>query len=176
LQYHANLVGAEDPGPASAPDQLFIDETGQGLALLGGYAFTPHFSTRLVLGTAVHRTTQSAVEVYHSSAVVEAHYRFLPRERARPYVFGGLGGSDIRSDQEGFHVQISGGVAVLGVGMLYNLTEHLVADLTLRLDQINWTTVKVTQDLPDGSSIQLQDPIEESGSAGKLLLGLVWQF
>ena len=176
IQYQANFIGAEDPGPGSAPNQLFIEEGGQGLTFLGGYAFTPRFGMRLTAGTAAHRTTQAAVEVYQSSVVLEAHYRFLPRERARPYVFGGLGGTDVRTDQQGFHVQTSGALAVLGVGVLYDLTGHLVADLTVRLDQINWNSVKVTQDLPNGASTQLESPIEETGSAGKLMLGLVWQF
>ncbi|MBI5710658.1 MAG: porin family protein [Candidatus Eisenbacteria bacterium] len=176
LQYQANFTGAEDPGPGSAPNQLFIEEAGNGLTFLGGYGFTPHFAMRLTAGTAAHRTTQAAVEVYQSSVVLEAHYRFLPGERARPYVFGGLGGTDIRADQEGFHVQTSGALAALGVGVLYDLTGHLAADLTARLDLINWNSVKVTQDLPDGSTVRLENPIQETGSAGKLMLGLVWQF
>jgi hypothetical protein len=172
----ANWIGASEPGPGSPPGQFFIDDTGQGAIITVGYAFLPQFALRFTGGTAQHSTSRSDVSVYHSSGVLEAHYRFLPARRVRPYVFGGLGGTDLRADHEGFRVRTSGGVAVLGAGLLGNLTDHLLADLSFRADWINWNKVEVSQDLPDGSTAQLESPIEESGGAAKLLVGLLWEF
>ena len=175
LQFVGNFVGADDPGPSSPPNALFVEEGGGGAMLLVGYTFTPHFRLRFVGGSAQHNTNQSGVEVLHSTATLEAHYQFTPAGRARPYVFGGLGGSDLRTDQQGFRVETSGGTAVIGTGLLFNITRHLVADLTLRYDSINFNTVEVTFEQPGGTT-QLSSDIEENGSAAKLLFGLLWAF
>jgi opacity protein-like surface antigen len=176
LAYQTSLIGAEDPRPGSDPRGLYFEEVGHGAALQLGYAFTPHFGLRFGLGTASHGTTQEAVEALFSRVLIEAHYRFLPRERARPYLVGGLGGASIRVDSEGYESEISGGVAVFGAGLLFNVTEHLVLDFSGRLDSVNWTETKVTVALPDGGTIELAQPVDESGSAGEFLFGVVWEF
>ncbi len=176
LQLLTNVIGAEDPSPENDAGQLFLDEVGRGVALTLGYALTPQVALRFSLGAARHETTQRMVEAYHSAFAIEAHYRFLPHERARPYVLGGVGGSTIALSAGAFEAEMSGAAANFGIGMLYDLTQHLIADAGVRLDLINWSTVKVTHELPGGATLELEDPVDASGSAGKFLIGILWRF
>jgi len=172
----ADFIGAEDPGPGSGANAVFVEEGGGGILLHLGYAFTPRFAMRLGAAAARHGTTRAGVEVDHASLTVEAHCRFLHGEPLQPYVFGGLGGAALEFTSGSLDSKTSGGEAVLGVGLLYHITRHLALDLAARLDLINWNTVEVTAKLPSGGEIRLASPVDESGSAGKLVLGLVWQF
>ena len=173
---HASLIGAEDPPPGDESGGLYFDEAGPGLSLGLGYDFTPGFALRLAIASARHGTNQPSIEAAVSTVVIEAHVRLAPREPACPYLIAGLGGAGIRVDAGGFNSEVTGGVAVLGVGLLVDLTGHLRLDLSGRLDLINWDTVKVSRELPDGSEIRLEAPVDDSGSAGKLEAGLVWKF
>ncbi len=161
---------------SDTPGQPHIDDMGSGLALVAGYTFTPHFHTRLTTGTAQHGTSVADLDVLHSMASLEAHYRFLPDRQVCPYLFGALGGSDVRADQGGSHVKISGGTAGIGTGLLVGFTRHLTLDLALRLEAVNWTNVEWSQDVPGGGTLQYQDDIEESGGSSRLEVGLLWQF
>jgi opacity protein-like surface antigen len=176
LQFQTNIIGAEDPSPDSDPNAIFVDEVGFGGTLLIGYTFTPKVALRLSLGSAVHGTTRPGVEMTHSAAVLEAHYRFLPEERARPYVVLGLGGTSLMSTSEGVESETSGGMASVGVGLLYALTKHLLLDFTARLESINWKEQKVRTRLPGGEWVEVTDPVDDTGSSGRFLLGLVWRF
>jgi len=141
-----------------------------------GYTFTPHFAMRLSAGGGAHETTQQEVEAYVTSFALEAHYRFMPEERARPYLLAGLGGTTLGFTTGAFEAEARGGSAMLGMGMLYSLTQHFVFDFTARLDLINWNEIVLTQNLADGSSVELEQPVDDSGSAGKILFGFAWQF
>jgi len=169
-------MSAEDAGARNTPEDVFVQENGGGGLLTVGYAFTPGFALRLVAGGAAHETTRNGSEVNHVTATVEAVFRFLPGERARPYVFGGLGGADLKFTAGNLDSKVSGGAAVLGAGVVYRLTGHLGLDLGGRLDLINWDRVEVVADLPGGGTTRLENPVDDSGSAGKILLGAVWSF
>jgi opacity protein-like surface antigen len=176
LQYQADVIGAEDPAPGGDPNALFVEEVGHGLALNLGYTFTPNFALRLAMGSAIHGTNWEGVEITRGSAVLEAQVRFLPGERARPYLVGGLGGTRLVDDREGYDVETSGGVGVLGGGVFYNLTEHLALEFSGRLEMINWTEIKFRKEMPGGADIELENPIDENGSAGVFRLGFDLQF
>lgn len=169
-------IGAEDPGPDSPQDAVFVEEQGGGVGLGVGYTFTPSFALRLALGGARHETTQEGVELVHASITLEAVARFLHGQRAQPYLYGGLGGATLEFTSGRFESRTSGGVAVLGAGVEYHLTRHLALDAGARLDLINWDRVEVSAEIPGGGEVRLEDPVDESGSAAKLLLGLVWHF
>ncbi len=175
-QYNTDLIGAEDPGPGSDPNQLFFDEVGHGLLLHVGYSVSPAVALRLAGSAARHGTTQEGVEADNGSLVLEAHYRFLPGERARPYLFGGFGGTTIRVSTGDFDTETRGGVVDLGAGIFYGLTRHLYLDLAGRLDLVNWNEIRVTKELADGTTLELKDPVDDSGSEGRFLLGILWQF
>lgn len=176
LQIVSDHIGAEDPGPGSSPTDIFVDETGGGIAFHAGYAFNPMFGLRFSVAGARHETTLDGVELDHGSVTLEAHFRFLHGARAQPYLYGGLGGSALEFNSEDLDSRISGGVAVFGGGVLYHLTRHLSLDIAARLDLINWDKVEVNLRLPGGAEVGLEDPVDEDGSAGKLLFGLLWSF
>ena len=176
LQYQTSMIGAEDPPADTGPNALYFDEVGHGISLVLGYRFTPSFELRLTGSTARHETTQDGVEAHYGNGVLEAHYQFVPEQQARPYLYGGLGGATIRVDTQGFESEIKGGLAVVGGGFAYSLSPHLVLDFSARLDLINWDETRVTFRGTDGSELTLEAPVDDSGSAAKLLLGLVWEF
>ncbi|MBD3161258.1 MAG: outer membrane beta-barrel protein [Candidatus Latescibacteria bacterium] len=176
LGIHASLIGAEDPPPGDEGAGLYFDEAGPGLSIGLGYAFTPGFALKLAVAGARHETNQPSIEAAVSTAVLEAQVRLAPREPACPYLIGGLGGAAIRVDTGGYDSEVSGGVAVLGAGMLLDLTANLHLDLSARLDLINWDTVKVIREAPGGAEVRLEAPVDDSGSAAKLEAGLVWRF
>lgn len=169
-------IGAEDPVTTADPNDLYIEEDGGGIALLVGYRFSPLFSLNLTISSAMHETTQRDIEAYYGTFMIEGHFHFLPEERVRPYVLAGLGGVGLVVDTEGYESETRGGGMDLGFGMVWNLTDHLLLDTSLRLDIIEWDEVKFTRELPGGEEIKLIDPVEEEGGAGRFQLGLTWAF
>ncbi|MCK4414764.1 MAG: outer membrane beta-barrel protein [Candidatus Eisenbacteria sp.] len=176
LQFQTNVIGAEDPSEEVDLNDIWLDETGGGCTLYLGYTFVPSFCLRLTLGSARHETTRDAVEAFYNTVALEAHWRFLPQERARPYVYGALGGAVFNLDTERYDSETSGGMAGLGIGLLYNVTHRLVIDFNTRLDLINWDAVNVTYQLPGGGEVGIKDPIDDEGSAWRFQLGLAWEF
>lgn len=172
LKFLVDGLGA-DPSPD--PAELVVDDMGSGLALCGGYSFTPRFHVRLTVGAAQHGTAIGDLDVQRSVGTLEAHYRFMPDRQVCPYVFGSVGGTDVRADQGINHVKFSGSMAGVGAGMLVGLTRHLSMDVTGRVDGVNWDTAEWSQDLP-GGTVKYADPIEDSGGSARLELGLLWQF
>lgn len=173
LKYLVDGLGANE---SSDPIGPVIDDIGSGLVVLGGYSFTPRFHTRLTLGGAQHRTDVSGLDVQRSLGTIEAHYRFMPDRQVCPYVFGSLGGTDVRANQGINHVKFTGSMAGIGAGTMVGFTPNFLMDVTLRFDGVNWNTVEFSQDQPDGSTLRLSDPIEDSGSSARLELGFVWAF
>ncbi|MFH1144263.1 MAG: outer membrane beta-barrel protein [Candidatus Eisenbacteria bacterium] len=176
LQYHTNVIGAEDPGEQSTPGMLFVDEVGHGMTFIAGYNFTPAFHLRLAASVARHETTQEAVEAHYDAGLIEAQWRFLPAERARPYVFGGIGGAGVGFDTDSIDEEVRGGAVSMGLGVLYSLTRHLVLDLNTRLDLINWNERRITQELPGEGTLELESPVDGNDSAWRFQLGMEWEF
>lgn len=172
LKYLVDGLGADaSPDPA----QPAIDDMGAGLVLCGGYTFTPRFHVRLTAGSARHGTAVEGLDVERSLATLEAHYRFAPGRQVCPYVFGSLGGTEVRADKGIDHVKFSGGMAGLGAGVLVGLTRHVAMDVTGRVDGVNWEKAEWSQDT-SGGTIKFEDPIEDSGGSARLELGFLWQF
>ena len=176
FQLVSDHIGAESPDPESSPDAVYVSEKGAGALVSVGYAFDPAFALRLSLAGARHETTLQDVGIDHASVSLEAHHRFSRWGRAQPYLFGGLGGSTLEFNSDLLDSRTSGAVAVLGVGIVFDLTRHLSLDLATRLDLINWDKVEVISVLPGNVVVHLEDPVDEKGSAAKLLVGLLWRF
>jgi hypothetical protein len=176
LQFQSNVIGASDPDADADENAIFVDETGSGATFHIGYTFVPAFNLRLAIGIARHETTREAVEAFYNSVAIEAHWRFLPQERARPYIYGALGGAGFMFDTDEYDSEVSGGVAALGFGLLYNLTRHLLIDLNTRLDLINWSEATWTRKVPGGGEVSVSAPIDDDGSAWRFQLGLAWEF
>lgn len=173
LKYLLDGIGADEAGNALSP---VIDDMGSGLVASGGYTFTPRFHVRLTLGSATHPTSFPDLDVQHSVATLEAHYRFTPDRQVCPYVLGSLGGTDARADHGVDHVKFSGGMAGIGAGLLVGFTPHLSLDLTGRLDAVNWNKAEWSQDQPGGGTLRYENAIEDSGGSARMELGLVWAF
>lgn len=175
LGFVSDNIGAEDPGPSSDANQLFVDEHGGGVVFRVAYAFSPQVDLGLSLAGASHATTIDELEVVHATFAFDLRYSFLPAERARPYIEGGLGGATLALNNDEYDVEVRGGVALLGAGVVYNVTRHLRLDGGARLEFINWTEVRVTRH-GESETVTLEDPVEDDGGAVKLTLGLGWAF
>ena len=173
LKFLLDGLGADE---ATDPLSPVIDDIGSGLALAGGYTFTPRFHVRLTIGAAAHATEIPDLDVTHSVGTIEAHYRFLPDRQVCPYLLGSLGGTDVRADHGRDHLKFTGGMAGVGAGLLVGFTPHFLLDLTGRLDGINWTKAEYSQEQPGGGTLKYEDAIEDSGGSARLELGLIWAF
>ena len=167
-------IGAEDPTSQAGQEDLYLEESGGGMAFLVGYRFNPLFSLNVALSSARHETTLKEIEAYYGTFMIEGHFHFLPEERVRPYVLAGLGGVGLVVDTDGYKSESRGGGMDLGLGMLWNITDHLLFDAALRLDIIEWDEIEFTRELPGGEEIKLTDPLKEDGGAGRFQLGLTW--
>lgn len=172
LALQAERIGTEDENDDG---DFRIDEDGRGLSLTVGYAVSNCVALMLAIGGTKHDTTVPE-EATLGTVTAEVHYRFMPGSRARPFLFGGLGGTSASISPEDLDVELTGGMATLGVGVLYLFTKHFQFDAALRLDLINWTEISVSQTLDNGNTVSVSDPVQEDGSAGKLLAGLTWVF
>jgi hypothetical protein len=175
LSVLGDFVDADDPA-AGGDGGFFVDEWAPGAMFGVGHAFTPAFAIKLTAANAPHGTSVEGVEVNHASAALEAHVRFYPGERAQAYLFGGFGGATLDADDHGVRSEVRGGLMVLGAGFLYHLSSHLALDIGGRVDVIDWNEAEVTFTGGGSGEITVGGPVAESGSAGKLLLGLVWSF
>lgn len=166
----------EDRTESSPPNAVFIEDQGGGANLLLGYGFTRSFAVRLDLAGARHETTDPDVEFLLSSATIEASYLFRDPEAFRPYILGGVGGFTARSRRDDFDFDVTGPGVTVGAGFLYFTGKRFALDFALRGDLINWEKATARVTLPGGSTAVVDTPIQEEGSAGKVLLGVSWWF
>lgn len=173
---NASVVGANDP-PDNAPSlSPFVKEEGGGLALTGAYGFTPGFAVRVVLNAAEHETTDPEVTVLFSGVTLEGAWYFNAGGALRPYLFGGVGGYELKSRRAGFRYRTTGPGTTLGLGALWFLGEHFALEAAVRADLIRWQESSAETDLADGGTVRVSAPLDEQGSAAKLLLGAGWWF
>ena len=159
-------IGEDEDG-----DTLVIEEDGGGGALQVGYSFSPSFQLRFYGSGALHETSNPDVDILFSGALFEAVYLFKPGQNFRPYVFGGLGGFVAESQQGNFTYSMEGPGASLGGGLHYFLNNHVSIHSSVRLEAVNWDTVNMTFDTRSGI-IELEAPIDESGTATTFTLGM----
>lgn len=170
LDLLANTVGDDEDD-----DELAIEEGGAGGALQFGYRFTPRFLLRLYASGAVHETDRPDVDVTFSGGLIEAVYLFRPGQAFRPYVFGGLGGYRAEAEEGDFTYSTEGPGASFGGGMYYWFTPHASLHGSARIEAVNWDEATVTLDTPTGL-LEATIPVDDSGSAGKLTLGMAFWF
>ena len=175
LDLHSSHIGAEERTEASPDNSVYVDEVGGGISLSLGYGFTPSFPLRLRMSFAGHETSDPAVDVTYASAVIEAAYLFRKGEQTRPYIFGGLGGFNLESRQDFFIYDTSGPGTVFGGGLLYFATPNFSLDFALRLEFINWEQV-VAKTVIGGTTFEVETPIDENGSSGKIIFGASYWF
>jgi len=175
VQLLSSFIGSEDR-PANPPEgAVYVDEVAPGLQLWLGYAFSPAFLLRLSVSGATHESNFSNVDVRVSSAMLEAVYHVSTAGRLRPYVYGGLGGYALRSLQDRFEFESEGGAIDLGAGINYFVSRRVSFDLSARADFINWDKTTATVELESGEKLTVETPVDENGTAAKILFGIgVW--
>ncbi len=171
----ANVNTEDKPDDAGARD-IFFEEDGGGLSFSAGYQFTPLFSLNLAFSGAGHETTDNDINALYGTALIEGHFTFLHESRVRPYLVAGFGGAVMAIDDDDYDTQIEGSVFSIGIGMLWNLTDNLMLDTSLRADGIDWEDRKFVKELPGGHEVTLAEPVDEEGGAGRFLLGLTYAF
>lgn len=176
LAMHSAGVSVLRPPASSGENDLYLEEEGSGMGLLVGYTFSPLFSLCASMSGAAHETTREHVDAFYSTFFIEGQFRFLPKERVRPYLLAGIGGAALGVDGGGYDAETTGGGMVFGVGLLYNLSRYLLLDAALRVDAIEWDEIEFTRELPGGGEVSVADPIEKDGGAGRFQLGLTWAF
>ncbi len=169
-------IGSEDERDDGSPGSVFIGEQGVGVVVALGYGFTPAFATRLVLSGASHETSDPDIDVQFGAGTLEAVYLFRAGAPFRPYLFGGVGGYSLESQEDAFHFETTGPGVTLGGGLLYFVSEHVGLDAALHLDFINWEKQTAEIEGPSGSTVVVETPIEEEGSAARFAFGLGWWF
>jgi hypothetical protein len=175
LDLHYSRIGAEEESESSPENSVFVDQDGGGFTLLIGYGFTPSFALRLSASGSNHKTTDSDVDVLYSNGLIEALYIFAPGEPVRPYLLGGLGGCNLQSRMDPFRYETTGSCASLGFGVLFFVSEHFAFDSAARIEFVNWKTATATLET-DLGDVTVETPVEDQGSAGKILLGATYWF
>jgi opacity protein-like surface antigen len=175
FQLLSSFIGAEDR-PANPPEgAVYVDEVAPGFQIWGGYAFSRAFLLRLSIANAAHATDDADVDVQVGSVMIEAVYHLATSQNLRPYLLGGLGGYTLRSSADRFDFESNGSAVDIGAGINYFVSRRVSFDLSARADFINWDRTKATVTLPDGGKVTLETPVDESGSAAKILFGVgVW--
>lgn len=156
-------------------DDLRIEDGGGGAALQFGYRFTPSFLLRLYASGAKHDTDRTDIDVVFSGATFEAVYVFRPDQAFRPYVFGGLGGFRAEAEEGDYTYSTEGPGMALGGGMFYWFSPHVSLHASLRMEAVNWDKATVSLDTP-GGLLEAEIPVDDSGSAGKLTMGMAFWF
>ena len=162
-------------GESDEADAVTIDTDAGGGGLQVGYLVTPSFQVRLWAGAADHATSDPDVTIVFGGGTFDAVYLFRPGTTLRPYVFGGAGGYVAESQQDDLTYDISGPGIAFGGGAHLQLARHWTLHGSLRLESINWEKATVTYDGPGGET-QIESPIDDSGWASRLSLGIAAWF
>ena len=148
-----------------------IDETGSGGGFQVGHLLVPGFMLRLAATSAQHETSDPNVDIRIGGVTFEALFLFREGQAFRPYLFAGLGGYMAESQQQELVFDISGPGATFGAGGHLRLGSRVTLNAGLRVDAINWETARVSYITPTGT-VRIEVPIDESGWASKVSLGL----
>ena len=155
---------------------VYVAENAPGGTLLLAYGLTPSFNVRLAISGADHETTDPEINLHYGSLTMEAAYVFRNGREVRPYLYTGVGTFSLESSEDEYDYEASAPGFALGGGLYSFLGEHFVFDAGLRLDLISWEEETTRRTLIDGSTIIVQSPVQEDGTASKIVLGAGWWF
>lgn len=158
-------------GDTEEDEFVLVDEEAPGAAFQVGYMVSPSLQLRLYTGAAAHPTAFDGLNVTYGSGTIDLVYLFRQGAGFRPYIAGGLGGFTLESQVGSFKFETEGGGAALGIGFHWHLNRRLALHGQVRSEAINWKLARATNEAGE----ILETPVEWSGSAGKVALGLaVW--
>ncbi len=173
LDLHSNHLGGEDAPADPSPDVVFVDQNGGGADLFLGWGFGPSFPVRLSVCGAAHETSDPDIEVTYTGITIDGMYLFRNPEPLRPYLYGGIGGFALTSRRDALDWETSGPGILFGGGLLYFCGDTFALDFSARAELVNWERTRATWHLPAGDATA-ETPIEEEGSAAKILVGVSW--
>ncbi|MFQ5601170.1 MAG: outer membrane beta-barrel protein [Candidatus Krumholzibacteriia bacterium] len=132
------LIGAhldldmQDPEPFGTIG-IDVDETGSGVHLQLGYAFTPSFALEVSLKSTEHDTRATDVGARFHQVQIDAVAPLRLRGRVRPYLAGGVGGAGLELFGSGIDdTTISGAQIDMGAGVEVHASRHLAFSLNYR--------------------------------------------
>jgi hypothetical protein len=173
IDLQSNRVGAADRPDDPDPAAVFVDEVGGGANLFFGWGFTPSFPVRLSLSAAGHDTSDPDIEVAYAGVTIDGMYLFRNPEPLRPYLYGGVGGFALRSRKDALDWETTGPGILGGGGVLYFFGDTFALDFSVRGEFVNWEKTRATLHTPAGD-FTAETPIEEKGTAAKILVGASW--
>ena len=153
-------------------DAVHLDEQTDGGAFQVGFLLSRSFQLRLYLSGAEHGTNADEAKVRLGGATLEAVYLFRPGASFRPYLFGGLGGFQAKTAKGPLSLKTEGGGMTFGAGAHWHLGRVVSLHFSGRVEAINWDSFSSTLVLPDGETVEVETPIDDSGVVGKFTLGL----
>lgn len=152
-----------------------VDEAAGGLALQIGYLLAPGFMLRLHAAAADHPTSDAGIDLRFGGGTIDAVLLLRAGPPVRPYLFGGLGGFAVESRKANLVYETRGPGMAFGGGVHALLGERVSLHGALRFEWINWDQSSATYELPGGGTTSIVVPIDESGSAAKISLGIgIW--
>ncbi|MBU0740907.1 porin family protein [bacterium] len=154
-------------------DLVSVDEQSGGAALQVGYRFSPAFMLRVYGGGADHATNISGIDIRFVSSLLEGVYLFGEGRAFRPYLFGGVGGYKLESQQDALLFAAEGAGISFGGGAHYLVGGSVSLHGSVRLEAVNWNKVTVTYS-GSGGDVALETPVEESGFASKVTFGVAF--
>lgn len=173
LDLLSNRVGAAERTLDADPSSVFVDAVGGGADLFLGWGFSPSFPVRLSISAAQHDTSDPKIEVAYGSVTLDGMFLFRDPEVLRPYLYGGFGGFTLRSRQDALEWETTGPGILLGGGLFYFFGDTFALDFSLRGELVNWKKTRATLHTAAGD-VTVETPVEEEGSAAKLLFGASW--
>ncbi|MFH1278224.1 MAG: outer membrane beta-barrel protein [Candidatus Eisenbacteria bacterium] len=175
LDLHTSHIGVEEKTDTSPDNSVFVDETGGGLGLILGYAFTPSFFLRFHLSGSGHETNRNDVDVAYANGTVEAGYLFREGKEVRPFFYGGIGGFALESRHDDWRYETSGPGTAFGGGVFWFLTPNSALDFGARLEFMNWERTMAEVKVGD-ATVTVETPVDENGSAAKIDIGWSYWF
>ncbi|MFH1754072.1 MAG: outer membrane beta-barrel protein [Candidatus Latescibacterota bacterium] len=150
---------------------FFIKDDGGGAYLNFGYSFNSVFSLELSLGGAAHETSDPRIDATFGMFQIFAKYHFAPGHDFRPYIKGGLGGYELRLEENNVTAGIEGGGLAFGGGFDYFFTPHFSLGMDITHNVINYEEFNFAA---GGFSVGME--IDEEGAMTSLGLNLTFHF
>ncbi len=129
---------------------------------------------RLYVAGAEHPTSVEGTDLLIAGGSFDLVAFLGGHPRFRPYLFGGLGGFEMESQQPNLTLSTEGVAVAFGAGCHYHLGGLVSLHGSARVEAINWNKSRATLYFPNGTNIVTETVVSESGTAAKLTLGVAF--
>ncbi len=171
-----SYLGTEERTADGSANDVFIDASGIGATVTGGYGINANMAIRGEASLTQHDTDNPDIEVIFTTAALEGLWIARDMETFRPYVMGGVACYSLESRETRFEFETTGYGILAGGGFYYFFSDNFALDASIRGDFINWDTIKARVGDGGGTTLEASAPIDESGSVAKISAGAAWWF